>query len=485
MNYRMIFSILGKVLCVEAAFMLPALVISLCCGERAAVFGFALTVLLLAALGVPLALLRVKRKEIFARDGLVTVGLVWLTVSLLGALPFFFSRAIPSYIDALFETASGFTTTGATILTEIASLPRGILYWRSFTHWLGGMGVLVFLLILSPFGQGSGGEAMHLLRAESPGVKIAKLVPRMRRSTGILYLIYVGLTVIMFLFLIAGKMPVFDSVCMALGVAGTGGFSVLNDSAAAYSPYCQWVITAFMLLFGVNFNIYFLLLLREAKRALRNEELRIYGAIVVAATAVITVNLLGTFATIGETVRHAAFQVAAVMSTTGLTTVDFNKWPELSKTILVLLMFCGACAGSTAGGLKVVRVAMIFKSVRSSIHKVLHPNAVCLMRMDGEVLDEETARSVNSYLIVYWLVLLGTLLLVSLDGMDFATNFTASLTCLNNVGPGLNVVSPAGSFAPYSGFSKLVFTFAMLTGRLELYPMLALLCPSAWKKISK
>lgn len=485
MNYRMIFSILGKVLCVEAAFMLPALVISLCCGERTAVFGFALTVLLLAALGVPLALLRVKRKEIFARDGLVTVGLVWLTVSLFGALPFFFSRTIPSYIDALFETASGFTTTGATILTEIASLPRGILYWRSFTHWLGGMGVLVFLLILSPFGQGSGGEAMHLLRAESPGVKIAKLVPRMRRSTGILYLIYVGLTVIMFLFLIAGKMPVFDSVCMALGVAGTGGFSVLNDSAAAYSPYCQWVITAFMLLFGVNFNIYFLLLLREAKRALRNEELRIYGAIVVAATAVITVNLLGTFATIGETVRHAAFQVAAVMSTTGLTTVDFNQWPELSKTILVLLMFCGACAGSTAGGLKVVRVAMIFKSVRSSIHKVLHPNAVCLMRMDGEVLDEETARSVNSYLIVYWLVLLGTLLLVSLDGMDFATNFTASLTCLNNVGPGLNVVSPAGSFAPYSGFSKLVFTFAMLTGRLELYPMLALLCPSAWKKISK
>ena len=485
MNYRMIFSILGKVLCVEAAFMLPALVISLCCGERAAVFGFALTVLLLAALGVPLALLRVKRKEIFARDGLVTVGLVWLTVSLLGALPFFFSRTIPSYIDALFETASGFTTTGATILTEIASLPRGILYWRSFTHWLGGMGVLVFLLILSPFGQGSGGEAMHLLRAESPGVKIAKLVPRMRRSTGILYLIYVGLTVIMFLFLIAGKMPVFDSVCMALGVAGTGGFSVLNDSAASYSPYCQWVITAFMLLFGVNFNIYFLLLLREAKRALRNEELRIYGAIVVAATAVITVNLLGTFATIGETVRHAAFQVAAVMSTTGLTTVDFNKWPELSKTILVLLMFCGACAGSTAGGLKVVRVAMLFKSALRSIRKVMRPNAVSLMRMDGEVLDEETARSVNSYLIVYWLVLLGTLLLVSLDGMDFATNFTASLTCLNNVGPGLNVVSPAGSFAPYSGFSKLVFTFAMLTGRLELYPMLALLCPSAWKKISK
>ncbi len=485
MNYRMIFSILGKVLCVEAAFMLPALFISLCCGERAAVFGFALTVLLLAALGVPLALLRVKRKEIFARDGLVTVGLVWLTVSLLGALPFFFSRTIPSYIDALFETASGFTTTGATILTEIASLPRGILYWRSFTHWLGGMGVLVFLLILSPFGQGSGGEAMHLLRAESPGVKIAKLVPRMRRSTGILYLIYVGLTVIMFLFLIAGKMPVFDSVCMALGVAGTGGFSVLNDSAAAYSPYCQWVITAFMLLFGVNFNIYFLLLLREAKRALRNEELRIYGAIVVAATAVITVNLLGTFATIGETVRHAAFQVAAVMSTTGLTTVDFNKWPELSKTILVLLMFCGACAGSTAGGLKVVRVAMLFKSALRSIRKVMRPNAVSLMRMDGEVLDEETARSVNSYLIVYWLVLLGTLLLVSLDGMDFATNFTASLTCLNNVGPGLNVVSPAGSFAPYSGFSKLVFTFAMLTGRLELYPMLALLCPSAWKKISK
>ena len=485
MNYRMIFSILGKVLCVEAAFMLPALVISLCCGERAAVFGFALTVLLLAALGVPLSLLRVKRKEIFARDGLVTVGLVWLTVSLLGALPFFFSRAIPNYIDALFETASGFTTTGATILTEIASLPRGILYWRSFTHWLGGMGVLVFLLILSPFGQGSGGEAMHLLRAESPGVKIAKLVPRMRRSTGILYLIYVGLTVIMFLFLIAGKMPVFDSVCMALGVAGTGGFSVLNDSAAAYSPYCQWVITAFMLIFGVNFNIYFLLLLREAKRALRNEELRIYGAIAVVSATVITVNLLGRFATVGETVRHALFQVASVMSTTGLSTVDFNDWPELSKTILMLLLFVGGCAGSTAGGLKVTRIAMIFKSARCSIRKVMRPNAVCLMRMDGEVLDEETVRSVNSYVVVYSLVLLGTLLLVSLDGMDFATNFTASLTCLNNVGPGLNIVGPAGSFAPYSGFSKLVFTFTMLTGRLELYPMLVLLCPSAWRKISK
>lgn len=485
MNYRMIFSIVGKVLCVEAAFMLPALVISLCCGEREAVFGFALTVLILAAAGVPLALLRGKRKEIFARDGLVTVGLVWLLVSLLGALPFFFSGAIPNYIDALFETASGFTTTGATILTEIASLPRGILYWRSFTHWLGGMGVLVFLLILSPFGQGSGGEAMHLLRAESPGVKIAKLVPRMRRSTGILYLIYIGLTVIMFFFLIAGKMPAFDSVCMALGVAGTGGFSILNDSAAAYSPYCQWVITAFMLLFGVNFNIYFLLLLRETKRALRNEELRIFGAIVVVATALITVNLLGSFATVGETVRHAAFQVAAIMSTTGLSTVDFNTWPELSKTILVLLMFVGGCAGSTGGGAKVTRIAMLFKSARRSVRKALHPNAVYLMRMDGEVLDEDTVRSVNSYMVVYWLVLLGTLLLVSLDGMDFATNFTASLSCLNNVGPGLNVVGPAGSFATYSGFSKLVFTFTMLTGRLELYPMLALLSPSSWKRIGK
>ena len=388
MNYRAIFNIIGKVLCVMAAFMVPALVISLCLRENMGVIAFVASILACAAVGLPMAVLKAKRTDIYAREGLVTVGLTWLLVSLLGALPFLISGAIPNYIDCVFETASGFTTTGATILGDVEHLPRGILYWRSFTHWLGGMGVLVFLLILNPMADKNSGEGMHLLRAESPGIKASKLVPRMRDSARILYRIYIALTVLEAVLLLAGGMPLFDTVCLSFGTAGTGGFGVLNDSLASYNPYCQWVVTVFMLLFGVNFNVYFLLLIRKFRKALRNEELIVYGCVVAAAIVIISINIAGSLPTVESTVRAAAFQVASIISTTGFSTVDFDAWPQLSRTILVALMFCGACAGSTGGGAKVIRMIISFKAARRSIYKTMHPNSVRIVYVDGEALKE-------------------------------------------------------------------------------------------------
>ena len=485
MNYRAVFNIIGKVLCIVAAFLLPALILSLALREQAAAIAFAVSVAACVALGAPLASIKPKRTDIFAREGLVTVGLAWIFVSLLGALPFLLSGAIPNYLDCVFETVSGFTTTGATILSDVEHLPRGILYWRSFTHWLGGMGVLVFLLILNPLSDKNTGEGMHLLRAESPGIKASKLVPRMKDSATILYLIYIGLTVLEFVLLILGRMPLFDAVCLTFGTAGTGGFGVLNDSLASYSPYCQWVVTAFMLLFGVNFNVYFLLLMRKFGKAIRNEEVLVYVGIVAASIAIISISILRYYETVGETVRAAAFQVASIISTTGYSTADFDRWPQIARTILVALMFCGACAGSTGGGAKVIRVLISFKAVRRSIYKTMHPNSVRIIHVDGERIDDATVSAVGAYMLVYFIITAAAILLVSLDGKTFETSFTAVVACLNNIGPGLGGVGPMENYGAFTWLSKVVLTLSMLIGRLEIYPILLLFTPSVWRKIHR
>ena len=485
MNYRAVFNIIGKVLVIVAVFMLPALILSLCLHESAGAVAFLVSIALCAAVGLPLALQKPKRADIFAREGFVTVGLAWIFVSLLGALPFLISGAIPNYIDCVFETVSGFTTTGATILRDVECHPRGILYWRSFTHWLGGMGVLVFLLILNPLSDKNTGEGMHLLRAESPGIKASKLVPRMKDSAKILYLIYIALTVLEFVLLIAGRMPVFDAICLSFGTAGTGGFGVLNDSVASYSPYCQWVITVFMLLFGVNFNVYFLLLVRKFKKALKNEELIVFASIVAVSIAVISVDIFRQCFGVEDTLRKAAFQVASIISTTGYSTADFDRWPQIARTILVALMFCGACAGSTGGGAKVIRILISFKAARRSIYKTMHPNSVRIIHVDGERIDDATVSAVGAYMLVYFIITAAAVLLVSLDGMSFETNFSAVAACLNNIGPGLGAVGPVCNYGAFSWLSKVVLTLSMLIGRLEIYPILLLFTPSVWRKIHR
>ncbi|MBE7018023.1 MAG: TrkH family potassium uptake protein [Ruminococcaceae bacterium] len=482
MNYWMIINIIAKIVGVEAAFMLPALIISAVKGENRSAVAFAATIALMLIMSLPLALMKKRRSDFHAREGLVTVGLAWIVVSLFGALPFCISGAIPNYIDCIFETVSGFTTTGATILGEIESLPMGILYWRSFTHWLGGMGVLVFVLALSPLTEKDGGEGMHLLRAESPGIKISKLVPRMKRSAGILYTIYVVMTVLEAVLLIIGRVPLFDSVTIAFGTAGTGGFAIKNDSLASYSAYTQWVVTVFMLLFSVNFNIYFLLLLRQFRKVIRDEELRAFSFIVVGTTVIIAINTIGCFDSFGENIRHSAFQVASIISTTGFCTVDFDQWPQISRTLLVLLMFIGACAGSTGGGSKVVRVVVLLRSAKRAIYKAFHPRAVKMVYMDGEILEDDTVNAVGSYYLIYFLIFAITTLLITVDGFSMETNFTAVAACINNVGPGMDGVGAVMNYGAFSYFSKIILSISMLIGRLEIYPILVLMVPQVWKK---
>ena len=482
MNYPMIRGIIAKIVCVEAAFMLPALLISAFCGERASTLGFAVTMALVLIAGLPLALKRTPKKSFHAREGLVTVGLAWIIVSVLGALPFCISGAIPNYVDAFFETVSGFTTTGSTILSDVEALPKGMLYWRSFTHWLGGMGVLVFVMALGPLTEKDGGESMHLLRAESPGIKITKLVPRMRRSAGILYGIYIALTLVQIVFMLFGRIPLFDAVTITFGTAGTGGFAVKNDSMASYSPYIQWVVTVFMLLFSVNFNIYFLLLLRQVRRALGDEELRWFGIIIAAAVAVIMLDTAGYFASFGESLRHVAFTVASIISTSGFVTVDFDRWPQVSRTVLVLLMFIGACAGSTGGGSKVVRVIILFRTAKRAVYRAFHPRGVKMVYLSGQVLEEDTVSSVGAYYLIYFLTIAAATLLVTVDGFSMETNFTAVVTCINNVGPGMDAVGAVQNFGGFSAFSKIILSITMLIGRLEIYPILVLFFPAVWKK---
>ena len=482
MNYRLIFNIIGRILCIEAIFMFPALFISISHGESASANSFVLSIALTALVGMGMAfLIKPRRREYFARDGLVTVGLSWIIVSAFGALPMCISGAIPNYIDSLFETISGFTTTGSTILTDIESLPKGVLYWRSFTHWLGGMGVLVFMLAIGP--RHREGETIHVLRAESPGPSVVKLVPRTQQTASLLYRIYIGMTVLQVTLLLLGGVQMFDAVTITFGTAGTGGFAITNNSLAAYSTYAQTVTTIFMIAFGVNFSLFYLLLIRDFKSVFRNEELRVYIGIILLSTIAITVNILPMYGKFSEAWHHAAFQVASIISTTGFATVNFDSWPEFSRALLFLLMFVGAMAGSTGGGLKIVRVSLIMKAARRAIKTILHPNSVKLVHMDGELVDEEVVNGVKEYLLIYMLIIAGSVLLISLDPfVDFETNITAVITCLNNVGPGLGLIGPELNFSQFSIFSKIVLSINMLLGRLELFPILILAVPSAWKK---
>ncbi|MCD7859263.1 MAG: TrkH family potassium uptake protein [Firmicutes bacterium] len=483
MNYKMIGRLLAQTLLVEALFMIPALVVSLCGGETAAALGFALSIAIAALAGGGLWLAcRKGPRALNAREGFVCVAISWIVLSLVGCLPFYLSGEIPRLIDAFFETVSGFTTTGASILSDVESLSNGAKYWRSFTHWLGGMGVLVFLLALDP-GSGKGsGFTMHLLRAESPGPDVGKLVPKMRKTAAILYRIYIGLTLLDIAFLLLGKMPLLDAVCTAFGTAGTGGFGIRNDSIAGYSSYVQWVTTVFMLLFGVNFSCYYLLLPRQIRSVFRDEELRLYLGIVGCSIVLIVLNLRGYYATLGETVRQAAFQVASIITTTGFATTDFDLWPSFSKTILLALMVVGACAGSTGGGIKVARVLLLFKSLKRNIRQIMHPRAVQVVRSSQRVVDEKVLDNTHAYLAAYGFILVLSVIVISLDGFSTGTNISAVLACFNNIGPGLEAVGPSCNYSGFGVLSKLVLILDMLAGRLEIFPILVLLSPGTWKQ---
>ena len=481
MNYKMMGRFIAQILSIEGVFMIPALCISLYCGDAMAVRGFAATMLLIALLAI--VLFRVCRgapSAFYAREGMVCVGISWIVLSAVGCLPFWISREIPSYVDCFFEMVSGFTTTGASILTDVEALSKGILYWRSFNHWLGGMGVLVFLLAFTG-GKGQG-FTMHLLRAESPGPNVGKLVPKMRTTAAILYIIYIVLTLLDILFLLMGGMNLFESVCHAFGTAGTGGFGVKADSFASYSPYLQNVTTVFMILFGVNFSCYYLLLLKQVGAVFRDEELRLYFAVILGSIALIVLDLRGYYETLGETLRHAAFKVGSIITTTGYATTDFDLWPSFSRTILLCLMVMGACAGSTGGALKMARVLLLFKSLRRNIRQTLNPRKVQVVRNNDAVVDEKIISNTNAYLSAYVIIIFVVFAIISLDGFSAGTNFSAVLCTFNNIGPGLEAVGPTCNFSAFSNLSKLVLSWAMLAGRLEIFPLLILFSRSTWRR---
>ena len=481
MNYKMMGRFIAQILSIEGIFMVPALLISVFSGETGALYGFICTLLLITAVTILLFLMcRNAPSAFYAKEGLVCVGISWIVMSLVGCLPFYISREIPSYVDAFFEIVSGFTTTGSSILPNVEALSKGLLYWRSFSHWLGGMGVLVFLLAFT--GEQGKGFTMHLLRAESPGPSVGKLVPKMRKTASILYLIYIVLTVLDVIFLLVGDMPLFDAVCTAFGTAGTGGFGVKNDSLASYSPYLQNVTTVFMALFGINFSCYYLLLLGQVRSVFKDEELRLYLGIIFGSILLIVLNLRGFYDTLGEAIRHAAFTVSSIMTTTGFATTDFDLWPAFSKAIIMLLMIVGACAGSTGGGLKVARLLLLMKSLKRNIGQVLKPRKVQVVRNNGAVVDEKILDNANAYLAAYVVILFLSFLIISLDNFSVGTNFTAVLACFNNIGPGLEAVGPTCNFSGYSALSKLVLCFDMLAGRLEIFPMLVLFSRSTWRR---
>ena len=481
MNYKMMGRFIAQILSIEALFMVPALILSLVFGETGAMYAFLYTLAAIAVTVLVLNLIcRGAPSAFYAKEGLVCVGVSWIVLSLFGCLPFYLSREIPAFIDAFFEIVSGFTTTGSSILPSVEALSKSLLYWRSFSHWLGGMGVLVFLLAFT--GEKGKGFTMHLLRAESPGPDVGKLVPKMRKTATILYLLYICLTVLNILFLLIGKMPLFDAVCTAFGTAGTGGFGIKNDSIAGYSPYLQNVTTVFMLLFGVNFSCYYLLLLGNFRSVFKDEELRLYIGIVLGSITLIVLDLYlkGYFATLAETVRHSAFQVATIITTTGFATTDFDLWPSFSKSIILCLMIVGACAGSTGGGLKVARLLLLTKNLGRNIRQTLSPRKVLVVRNNNSVVDEKILANTNAYLAAYVIILFVSFMIISLDNFSIGTNFTAVLACFNNIGPGLEAVGPTCNFSGYSTLSKLVLCFDMLAGRLEIFPILVLLSKNTW-----
>ena len=473
----MILNTVGLMLKVEAALLLLPAIAALIYGESC-LWSILISAAISLAAGFALTLLsRPKSQVIYAREGFITVALAWVAVSAVGALPFYISREIPSYIDAFFETVSGFTTTGASILANVEVMSRGLLFWRSFTHWVGGMGVLVFVMALVPSVTD---RSIHIMRAEMPGPVVGKLMPRARDTASILYKIYVGMTLAQIILMWAGGMPLYESIVHAFGTAGTGGFGVKADSIAGYSPYLQWVITVFMLLFGVNFNLYYLLLIRRFRAAAQSSECWYYLGIVGVSIALITANILPMYENFQEALRLSAFQVASIVTTTGYATADFNLWPQFSKAILLLLMIVGACAGSTGGGLKVSRAVMLFKTVGREIRHLLHPRSVNSVRFEGKQVDGATLKGVSSYFALYIICILAICLILSLEPFDLETNLSATLACFNNIGPGLAAIGPASNYAAYSPLSKLVLSLAMLLGRLEIYPLLLTLIPTTW-----
>ena len=484
MNFRIVGRTVGRVLLLEALLMAPSLIWCAIDGEGDVAVSFLLSMGIILLVGLALILLGKRSKESFqTQEGFITVALCWIFMSMLGCLPFVISGQIPSYIDALFEIVSGFTTTGSSILTNVEAMSRGLLYWRSFSHWLGGMGILVFALAVVPNSKRTGGR-LHLLRAESPGPSVDKLTPRVQHTAMILDSIYLGLTIICILFLLAGGMPLFDTLCTAFGTAGTGGFGIKNDSMASYSPYLQNVCTVFMLMFGVNFTIYYLLLMRQFRSAFRDEELRCYLLIFAVATAAITWDLMPRMDSLGESLHHAAFQVSSIMTTTGFASTDFNLWSPFSKMVLLMLMILGACAGSTGGGIKSIRLVLVVKDMARNLRRILRPNRVELVHINGKPVDDSVLRGVNAYFGAYWIILGLSLLIVSMDGFSVETNFSAVFSCFNNIGPGLDAVGPMSNFSGYSNLSKLVLTADMLLGRLEIFPIFALLSRHSWSRRS-
>ena len=478
MNYSIVLYILGCVLKFESAFLvLPALV-GLIYREHASVSYLAVAVLCLI-LGVLLTHKKPRSTNLYTREGFVAVALSWIIMSIFGAIPFVLTGDIPFYVDALFETISGFTTTGSSILTDVESISKASLFWRSFSHWIGGMGVFVFIMAILPM---MGGSTMNLMKAESPGPSVSKLVPHVKDTAKILYGIYIAITICEATILRALGMPLFDSLTTTFGTVGTGGFGIRNDSIAGYSPAIQITITVFMILSGINYTAYFYILTGKIKELFKIEEVRWYLAIIFGSVAVITWNVRSLYPTFSETLRHAFFQVGSIITTTGYATTDFDLWPALSKTLLVTLMFIGACAGSTRGGIKVSRILILLKTIRKELSLIIHPRQVKKIRMDGHPVDHETLRSANVFLVVYFVLLLTSMLLISVDEFDFSTNFTSVVTVLNNIGPGLNLVGPTQNFSIFSPFSKFVLMFDMLAGRLELFPMMILLMPSTWKR---
>ena len=478
MNYKFIKCIIGWILIFEACFMVLPLAVALIYREKEGVW-FVVSMAICAAIGGLCILKKPERKSIFAKDSLVAVALSWIVLSLFGALPFVFSGSIPSYIDALFEMISGFTTTGASILSDVESLPRCMLFWRSFSHWIGGMGVLVFVMAILPL---AGGNNMYLMKAESPGPSVSKLVPKVRQTAMILYGIYIFLTLLQIVLLLIGRMPVFDAICTAFGTAGTGGFGIKNTSLSGYSSYIQIVTTVFMIAFGINFNVYFLILMKKYSQAFRSSEVKVYLSVILVSILLIVWDTRVMFGSLADGFKHVSFQVASIITTTGFSPVDFNMWPEFSKTVLLALLMMGACAGSTGGGIKVSRIIILVKYVLREFQTLVHPRSVKKVSVDGRMVEHEVVRSTNVFLIVYVLLFAISLLIVSLNEYDFTTNFTAVATTIGNVGPGFSNVGPASNFSFFSPLSKCVLMFDMLAGRLELFPMLIMLLPSTWKK---
>lgn len=479
MNNSIIRYVLGQVIRVEGLLLLLPCLTAVYYHEPQGWY-FLLTAAICIAAGSLLVVRKPKSTVFYLKEGCIATALSWIVLSLLGCLPFCLSGEIPSFTDALFETISGFTTTGASILSDVEALSRCALFWRSFTHWIGGMGVLVFLMAIIPL---SGGSNINLMRAESPGPSVGKLVPKMRSSARILYLIYFGMTIAEIILLLAGDMPLFDSVTTAFGTAGTGGFGIKNDSFMSYSPYLQWVVTIFMALFGINFNAYYFLLFRQFKKAFDLEEVRYYLLIIVAAVAIIFFDIRSMTAGAFDALTQSAFQVSSIITTTGFSTANFDLWPQTSRTILVLLMFIGACAGSTGGGIKVSRIVMLVKTVFLELHSYIHPKSIRKIKMDGKPVPHDIIRSLNAYFITFMLVFVVSVFALSFEGHDLVTNFTAVAATINNIGPGLALVGPVENFGFFNMFSKYVLMFDMLAGRLELFPLLILFHPTVWKEL--